>query len=361
MVISQATRRLVGGLFELDDLGRSASRASPSRSRRGWLKVRAVPRAASRRDRPPLTPLVGREEEIALLLRRWRAGQGRRGAGGAALGRARDRQVALVRELRERLAGEPSSATGPPVLAHHRTSPLRPVIDHLERAAASSATIPEGRLAKLEALLAHGTDKLDQAVPLIAALLGDPDRRTLSAARVTRSCRASGPWKRSWTSRGARGNSRCWWSGRTYTGSTRPRWSCSGLAIERTKRIRCWRSSPFDRSSHRRGRPAHIARCGSTGWAAERAAIVDRVVGDKALPDEVTAQIVAKTDGVPLFVEELTKTVLESGLLADAATTTALRPLPPLAIPATLHDSLLARLDASRRQRGRADRRRDRP
>jgi predicted ATPase len=74
--------------------------------------------------------------------------------------------------------------------------------------------------------------------------------------------------------------------------------------------------------------------------------LVNCVVGNKGLPDDVAAQIVAKTDGVPLFVEELTKTVLESGLLRDAGDHYELAgPLPPLAIPATLHDSLLARLD----------------
>ena len=78
----------------------------------------------------------------------------------------------------------------------------------------------------------------------------------------------------------------------------------------------------------------------------EGAALVERVVGDKPLPDEVAAQIVARTDGVPLFVEELTKAVLESGLLEDAGDRYELAgPLPPLAIPATLHDSLMARLD----------------
>ena len=78
----------------------------------------------------------------------------------------------------------------------------------------------------------------------------------------------------------------------------------------------------------------------------EGAALVERVVGDKALPAEVAAQIVAKTDGVPLFVEELTKTVLELGLLKDAGDHYELAgPLPPLAMPSTLHDSLLARLD----------------
>ena len=74
--------------------------------------------------------------------------------------------------------------------------------------------------------------------------------------------------------------------------------------------------------------------------------MVTQVASGKALPDEVLHQIVAKTDGVPLFVEELTKMVLESGLLqehTDHYTLTG--PLPPLAIPITLHDSLMARLD----------------
>ena len=74
--------------------------------------------------------------------------------------------------------------------------------------------------------------------------------------------------------------------------------------------------------------------------------LTHQVAQGKALPAEVVAQIVAKTDGVPLFVEELTKTVLESGLLQEQEDHYALTgPLPPLAIPVTLHDSLLARLD----------------
>ena len=76
------------------------------------------------------------------------------------------------------------------------------------------------------------------------------------------------------------------------------------------------------------------------------AVIVERIAGGKKLPAEILDQIVARTDGVPLFVEELTKTVLESGLLRDAGNHYELSgPLPVLAIPATLHDSLMARLD----------------
>ena len=74
--------------------------------------------------------------------------------------------------------------------------------------------------------------------------------------------------------------------------------------------------------------------------------LVERVTGGRKLPAEVMAQIVAKTDGVPLFVEELTKNVLESGLLIEDGDRFRLDgPLPPLAIPSTLQDSLMARLD----------------
>jgi predicted ATPase len=78
----------------------------------------------------------------------------------------------------------------------------------------------------------------------------------------------------------------------------------------------------------------------------QAAEVIRQVAQGKVLPPEVVEQIVAKTDGVPLFVEELTKMVLESGLLQEREDRYALTgPLPPLAIPATLHDSLMARLD----------------
>jgi predicted ATPase len=74
--------------------------------------------------------------------------------------------------------------------------------------------------------------------------------------------------------------------------------------------------------------------------------LVAGVTGDKPLPASIVKQIVARTDGVPLFVEELTKAVLELGLLTDASDRYELSgPLPPMAIPTTLHDSLMARLD----------------
>src|SRR5262245_47389876 len=77
--------------------------------------------------------------------------------------------------------------------------------------------------------------------------------------------------------------------------------------------------------------------------------MVVRVAGGKPMPAEVLAQIVAKTDGIPLFVEELVKTILEAGLVQeDAGRYVLTGPLPPLAIPATLQDALMARLDLDR-------------
>ena len=85
-----------------------------------------------------------------------------------------------------------------------------------------------------------------------------------------------------------------------------------------------------------------LGRLGST----QVEAMIECITGGKALPTEVVQQIVAKTDGVPLFVEELTKAILESGLLREREDCYELTgPLPSLAIPATLHDSLMARLD----------------
>jgi predicted AAA+ superfamily ATPase len=143
VVISQATRRLVGGLFELDDLGpqRLKGFAEPLVA---WL-VAGEGQAEGRfeaRQTAGLTPLVGREEEIALLLHRWRQARGGEGqvvllSGEPGIGKSR-----VVREVSARLEGEPHIRLLYQCSPHHTTSPLHPLIEQLERAAGFTRNDP---------------------------------------------------------------------------------------------------------------------------------------------------------------------------------------------------------------------------
>ena len=351
IVISQSTRRLVGGLFRLIDLGPQHLKgfAEPLRAWQVEGQTRPEGRFEARQT-AGLTPLVGRAEEIALLLRRW--GQASHGEGQVVLvsGESGIGKSRLVRELGGHLENEPHSRILCQCTPHHTTSPLHPMIEQLERAASlESDDPPTVRLAKLEGLLVLTTHKLDQAVPLIANLLGIPvgeryppldltPQRQKELLLEALQDRLAGlavqqPVLLAYED--------VHWIDPTTQ-------ELLALTIERIQRLRVLLiitfrpefSPPWSSQPHISA--LALARLGRR----EGAAMVDRVAGRKALPAEVAAQIVAKTDGVPLFVEELTKTVLESGLLQDAGDHWELAGrLPPLAIPATLHDSLLARLD----------------
>jgi predicted ATPase len=351
VVISQATRRLIGGLFELDDLGPqrlkgfaeplAAWRVAGERHAEGRFEARQV---------AGLTPLVGREEELALLLRGWQRTKKGEGqvvllSGEPGIGKSR-----LVRELHERLADGAHQRLLYQCSPYHQTSALHPVIEQLKRAAGLNRQDPgEARLNKLEALLARGTNRLTEAIPLVATLLSlatghryppldlslqRQKERTLEVlVEDLEGLAAEQPVLVVYED--------IHWIDPTTL-------ELLDLAIERLQRTRVLLLITFrpefqpSWSRHPRVTTLSLARLGRR----DGALMVDRVVGAKVLPPDVTVQIVAKTDGVPLFVEELTKTVLESGLIEDAGDHYELAgPLPPLAIPATLHEPLLARLD----------------
>ena len=167
------------------------SAAAPQGLRRAAAAWRVAGEGRSRRalrgaSDGGLTPLVGRDEEIALLLRRWQQAKDGEGhvvllSGEPGIGKSR-----LVRELRARLRTSRHVRLLYQCSPHHTTSPLHPLIEQLERAAGFARDDPpEARLDKLEALLARGTDRLDQVVPLIAALLGLPTEGRYPALDLT--------------------------------------------------------------------------------------------------------------------------------------------------------------------------------
>jgi class 3 adenylate cyclase/predicted ATPase len=351
VVISGATRRLVGGLFELADLG--PVRLKGFAEALSAFRVEGEGRAEGRFDAlhgEHLTPLVGRAHELGILLERWawaRDGDGQVVllAGEPGIGKSR-----MLRTLRERLGDEPHTALSHYCSPHHTNSALYPVIDLLERAVQLDRDAPlEEQLKKLEAVLVGTRERLDETAPLLAALIGVPTgahypaptmppevqkRRTMQAlVDQLAALAARQPVL-------ALYEDVHWIDPSTL--------ELLGMVIERVRQLpvlvlitfRPEFQPPW--TGHAHVTALTMGRLGRR----QGADLVTRVTGAKPLPAEVVEQIVARTDGVPLFVEELTKTVLESGLLRDAGERYELfGPLPPLAIPTTLHDSLMARLD----------------
>ncbi|HEX6143280.1 MAG TPA: AAA family ATPase [Geminicoccaceae bacterium] len=351
VVISQATRRLVGGLFELDDLGPQRLRgfAEPVAAWRVGGEGRAEGRFEALHGQH-LTPLVGREPELGILLERWAWAKDGDGqvvllSGEPGIGKSR-----VIRTLRERLGDEPYTLLGHYCSPYHTNSVLHPVVDLLRRAAQLDRDDPpEEQLAKLEALLARSSDRVNEVLPLVAALLGVPSgdrwtvlpltpevqkRRTLEAlVDQLAGLAAQQPVL-------ALYDDVQWADPSTL--------ELLELVIERAASLRVLVLITFrPEFSPPWGGEAHVTTMTMNRLGRRQGvAMVERIAGGKALPAEIVEQIVQRTDGIPLFVEELTKAVLESDLLRDTGDHFELAGLvPPLAIPSTLHDSLLARLD----------------
>ena len=349
VVIAESTRKLLGNLFELEDLGAKDLKgmAVPVRA---WaaLCASSVESRFEALHTSGLTALVGREEELDLLLRRWSKVQAGEGqvvllCGEAGIGKSR-----LTAALLERLTSEPHTRLRYFCSPQHTDSAFYPIISQMERGAGITHddALPT-KLDKLDAKLAQSSTSAHDAA-LFAEMLSlpndgrypplDPDpqrrrQRTLEALNLQIEILS-------------RSNpvlmiiEDIHWSDPTSL-------EAFGRVVDRVASHRVLLLVTFRPEFE----PPWIGRPYVTFIAINRlgerdiAAIIDGVTGNKLIPSNIRRDIIERTDGIPLFVEEMTKAVLEAEGEGEAQRTAAAVPSPFVAVPASLHASLLARLD----------------
>jgi class 3 adenylate cyclase/predicted ATPase len=351
VVISEATSRLVQGYFTCQDLGTQTLKGIDTPVR--VYQVVGESATQSRLDvagASGLTPFVGREAEVTLLREHW--AQSTKGLGQVMLlsGEAGIGKSRLVRVLTESVVAKGAPRLTLRCSPYHMNSAFYPVIDHLQRLTQwHRAESPEAKLALLEQALQRAGLPLAEAVPLLAALvsLPVPDRYpplTLSPPRQKQKTQeALVAWL---LAEAAQQPVLAVWEDLHWADPSTL--ELLGLILDQVPTTRLL----MVLTCRPEFRPPWTPRSYVTPLTLSRLtrqqieAMVLRVTGGKPLPTEVLQQIVAKTDGIPLFVEELVKTILEAGLVReDAGRYVLTGPLPPLAIPTTLQDALMARLD----------------
>jgi TOMM system kinase/cyclase fusion protein len=351
VVISPATFRLVRGYFICQDLG-----AHPLKGLAVPLQVYRVlgeSAAQSRLDTAGatgLTPLVGRDSEVALLLERWTQSQDGTGQvvllrGEAGIGKSR-----LVEVLRERVRGEGATRIVFRCFPYHQNSALYPVIDHLQRFLQwQRDEAPEAKFDSLERVLQTYRLPLEDVVPLFAALLSVPVPERYPPLNLTpqrqrqKTHEALVVWL---LEEAERQPVLAVWEDLHWADPSTL--DVLSLLLDQVSTapmltlLTCRPEFHPSWATHASVTQVTLNRLGRT----QVEAMLPSLTGEKTLPTEVVEQVIAKTDGVPLFVEELVKMILESGLVREEADHYVLTgTLPPLAIPSTLHDSLMARLD----------------
>ncbi|HEY1783707.1 MAG TPA: adenylate/guanylate cyclase domain-containing protein [Roseiarcus sp.] len=349
VVIAEGTRKLLGDLFELADLGPHDLKGVgvPAHA---WAALR--PSAQESRFEAlhagELTVLVGREEESELLLRRWakaKAGEGQVVllSGEAGIGKSR-----LTAALLERLKGDPHTRMRYFCSPQHTDSALYPIVGHMARAAGlAREDDARAKLDKLDALLARSATSREDAA-LLAEMLSLPNDGRYSALELSPQLR------RQKTMEALIGQIEAiaretpvlmifedahWADPSSLEVFGRLVDKIAGLRVLLFVTFRPEFAAPWV------GRPHVTALTINRLDPREVMALIDRVAGDKPLAPNIRQDILERADGIPLFVEEMTKAVLEAEGEGAATRTISAVPSPALAVPASLHASLMARLD----------------
>ncbi len=338
VLIAASTRRLTGGSFEYESVDPGALKGfdGPVAAWRVLREQSMQSRFEALREANQV-PMVGREEELDLLMRRWsqaKAGEGRIVllSGEPGIGKSR-----LIAALVDRVEADQAICPRYFCLPHHQGSALQPIIAQLGHAAGLERDdSPESKRGKLEKLFAQSSDNAGAAVEALSDLFGlgkgdgaaDPQRRraqVLAAllAQLT-SLTQRGPVLMVFED--------VHWSDPTSL-------ELLSLAAERLHTLPILLLIAFrpDFQPPWAGQPHVTSMTLNRLGRRERVAMVEHVSGGKALPQALLEQIVERTDGVPLFVEELTKALLETEDLEQ--------PVQQLAIPTTLQASLMSRVD----------------
>jgi class 3 adenylate cyclase/predicted ATPase len=349
VVIAESTRKLLGNLFDLQDLGGQDLKGIGSP-----VKAWAVLRSSSVASRfealhaSGLTELVGREEELELLLRRWsktKTGEGQVVllSGEAGIGKSR-----LAAAIMERLEGESHTRLRYFCSPQHTESALYPIINQMERAAGlAHGDIVQAKLDKLVALLAQ-TSTSAQDVSLFADMLSLPNDGRYPTLGMTPEQRRHKTLEAlgSQTEALSRSNpvlmifEDAHWADPSSL-------EVFGRIVDRIANLRALLLVTFRPEFV----PPWIGQSHVTALTLNRLpkraidAMIDGVVGNKLLPASIRQDIIERTDGIPLFVEEMTKAILEAESESGARQTASTIPSPALAVPASLHASLMARLD----------------
>ena len=349
VVIADSTRKLLGNLFDLEDLG-----AQDLKGITGPARASAVLRASSAEGRfeamhaTGLTDLVGREEELDLLLRRWSKAKTGEGqvvliSGEAGIGKSR-----LTAVLLEQLAAESHTRLRYFCSPQHTDSAFYPIISQMQRAAGLTYDdTTQAKLDKLDTVLVQSSTPRQDAA-LFAEMLSLPDDGRYPKLELAPQQRRQRTLEALTTQIEALSHQRpvlmifedAHWIDPTSL-------EALGQAVDRIRTLcvllivtyRPEFEPPWIGRPH--VTPLPVNRLGER----EIAAMIDGVIGNKPLPANVRQDIVERTDGIPLFVEEMTKAVLEAKSEDDARQTTAAIPSPAFAVPASLHASLMARLD----------------